>query len=71
MGYLGRLNGMSPENHYQHISISEDIAERSLVATKIHVSTRAVALRTKDPWELKGSFFLPSWFWIIMDLRCL
>lgn len=61
---------MSPENHYHHISISEDIAERSLGAPKIYVSTRGVPSRTKDPWELKGSFFLLSWFWIIMDLRC-
>lgn len=28
-GYLGRFNGMSSENHNLHISINEDIAERS------------------------------------------
>jgi uncharacterized protein YdbL (DUF1318 family) len=73
MGYLGRLNGMSSENHYLHISINEGVAERSLVATKIHVSTRAVAPRTKNKLilgKLKGSFFLLSWFRIFMDLRC-
>lgn len=34
MGFLGRLNGMSSENHFHHISINKDIAERILIATK-------------------------------------
>lgn len=62
---------MTSENHNLHISINEDIAERSGYLEN-PCKYKGIAL-TKNKFvlgKLKCSFFLLSWLWIFMELRC-